>query len=219
MLSFKKNRRIGFQLLFLCSFLFISCKSVYWDLTPLTKAERPESLLYPFQFDKQNPVLYDLGIRTGKRFFSGIFILKKEGTSHFRLAMTSKMGNKIFDMEYREGGFTMHHIIEPMNKKLVINMMQNLFAMMLHEYKVQADAKPYTDTTNDTKVWRWKESGDWQTIRLTENGNVKQYEEGNKRKPSVTIEFKERKNGHPAEILLVNKKWVRFEMLFSQLNR
>lgn len=207
------------QLLFLGSIFFLSCKSVYKDLQPAYETAWPEQVVYPFQFDEQNPVLYDLGIQTGKRFFSGIFILKKEGTSHYRLAMTSKMGNKIFDMEYREGGFTMHHIIEPMNKKLVINMMQELFALMLRERQVPADAIPYVDTTKDAKVWRWKESGDWQTIRLTGDRNVKQYEEGNKRKPSVTITFKERQNGHPAEILLVNKKWVRFEMLFSQLNR
>jgi hypothetical protein len=129
------------------------------------------------------------------------------------------MGNKIFDMEYREGRFTMHHIIEPMNKKMVISMMQDLFAMMLREWQVPDDAISYLDTTDQTAVWRWKASGDWQTIRLTEKGSVKQYEKGKKRKPSVTIGFKKRKNGHPAEILLVNKKWVRFEMLFSQLNR
>ncbi|MCB0663420.1 MAG: DUF3261 domain-containing protein [Saprospiraceae bacterium] len=197
---------------------FYSCSNAYQDLIPVEAPAHSFQPAYPFDFSVSNPVIYDLAIKTKKQYFSGLFILKNEGPQQFRLAMTSKLGNKLFDMTFDNGQFTVHQIIEPMNKKVLINMMQSLFTLML-EKKDLPDHTSYFKNQNMNKVYRWKEKGDWKTVMEDEEGKVMAYHSGNKKKPAVTIDFKGYKNGHPAQIELVNSKWVRFEMLFSQLDQ
>lgn len=219
MLYAYKKVRSGLFLFLTASLAFSSCCNTYRDFLVLPPSVENLKPSYPFQFERHNPVLYDLGIRTKNQYFSGIFIFKKEEDLHYRLAMISKMGNKIFDMEYRSGQFELHHIIGPLNRRLVIDMMQDLFALMLENKDPTAGALYLLDPATERKVVRWKSEGEWQSVFINKEDIPVAYHKGNSRQPKVTIRFEGSKNGHPAEIVLENEKWVRFEMLFSQLDR
>src|SRR6056297_899721 len=55
-------------------------------------------------------------------FFSneldGLLIIKKQGENHLRIAFTSKIGPRFFDIELKNGDFIRHYVMEYMDKNM-----------------------------------------------------------------------------------------------------
>ncbi len=62
--------------------------------------------------------------------FSGLLIIKPKGKNH-RIVFINEIGMKFFDIEISEKDFTVHHIFEPMNKKILIKLLVSDFRFIL----------------------------------------------------------------------------------------
>jgi len=83
--------------------------------------------------DHSKDYVYKANINVFKNTFGGIFIVKKLGENHHRVAFTTEMGNKIFDFTFLENEFKVNHILKDMNKKILINILKNDFKVLLTE--------------------------------------------------------------------------------------
>ncbi len=92
-------------------------------------------------------VVYRTTVDVYKKHFSGIMVIKKmESDSSYRIVFLSELGMKIFDFEFNNNlseKFKIHQILEPINKKLLINTLQRDFELFLKIYPQEVNKESY----------------------------------------------------------------------------
>ena len=91
------------------------------------------SILNPYFSDTAQDYIYRANIKAFDKNFSGIFIVKKLGIEHHRIAFTTELGNKIFDFTFEGDKFKVNHIVKELDKKLLINVLRNDFEVLVKE--------------------------------------------------------------------------------------
>ncbi len=77
--------------------------------------------------------------------FNGYLGVKYTDENNFRISFNSTMGNTLMDLEWKDGEFIKHYLPEQLNRKIIINKLQDDFEMML--LKILADGKWKNDST------------------------------------------------------------------------
>ncbi|MEZ4981894.1 MAG: hypothetical protein R2769_09970 [Saprospiraceae bacterium] len=195
-----------------------SCTSSYQNLKEVSNAQLVSNEL-PFPFETNEESLkYNLGIQTKSNYFSGIFVLKPVAKDTFRLAMTTKSGQKIFDFSLNGETFEVNHCVPPLQKKLILSSLEEFFKLIVQPKSLGQSFEVYRLKNEGTPVYRYKKDGSWYTIFMNQRGMPSAYHKGNSRKPSVVVDFESYEKGNPDSFKLENKKWVKLEMVFSQLD-
>ena len=78
--------------------------------------------------------LYKAKINIYNKNFGGILIIKKIEKEHHRIVFTTEIGNKIFDFVIVNDTFKVNYIVNELNKKNIINTLQNDFHILVKEY-------------------------------------------------------------------------------------
>ncbi len=63
--------------------------------------------------------------------FNGYLGVKYTDANNFRISFNSTMGGTLMDLEWKNGEFIKHYLPEQLNRKIIINKLQNDFEMML----------------------------------------------------------------------------------------
>lgn len=114
-------------------FLLVSCGS-YPKKNNFEVVHPSEKTIHnPYFADGTQDYVYKADIKLYKKSFSGIFVAKKLGENHHRVVFTTEMGNKIFDFSFEGDDFEINHILPDMNKKIVLNLLQEDFRTLLKE--------------------------------------------------------------------------------------
>jgi hypothetical protein len=107
----------------------VSCRSVYKSLQPVETDSRTCLQKIQPAFKR---ALYTAQVDVTKNHLSGLLLIKQMPDSSTRLVFTMESGFKFFDFEFaKDGTFTVHHILDKMNKKAVITTLRKDFEMML----------------------------------------------------------------------------------------
>ncbi|CAM3260810.1 hypothetical protein [Aequorivita lipolytica] len=77
--------------------------------------------------------VYKAKIEVYKKNFGGILIIKKIGPANHRVVFTTEFGSKLFDFEFEGETFTKHFIVEDLDKKLIIDILQDDFRVLVNE--------------------------------------------------------------------------------------
>ena len=113
----------------MATMVFNSCSSSYQNLTPVTNADPGCVMKFKPTFTR---TLYNTQVDILKTHLSGILFIKQMPDSSTRLVFSTETGFKFFDFEFsREGAFTVHYILDKMNRKPVINTLENDFSLLL----------------------------------------------------------------------------------------
>ncbi len=83
--------------------------------------------------DRTKDYVYKAKIDVYKKSFGGIFIVKKLGENHHRIAFTTEMGNKIFDFSFHKNEFKVNYILDQIDKKILINILRKDFKILVQE--------------------------------------------------------------------------------------
>lgn len=94
-----------------------------------TKAE----VVNPYFSNPEIDYVYKAKIEAYGRHFGGILIVKKMEADHHRIVMTTEMGNKLLDLQYRNGVFTENFVIEELNRKMILKVLKADFRLLLNE--------------------------------------------------------------------------------------
>lgn len=133
--------------------LFVSCAS-FPKKNGFTKIDLGSSTITnPYFGDIAKDYVYKANIEAFGNSFGGIFIAKKLGYNHHRIAFTTEMGNKIFDFTFQGDDFKVNHIIKKMDKQILINILKNDFKVLVKEHpSVEKTFKKASNTIYETRV-------------------------------------------------------------------
>lgn len=90
-------------------------------------------MVNPYFSNTSIDYVYKANINVFDKAIGGIFIVKKLGENHHRVAFTTEMGNKIFDFTFLEEDFKVNYILNDMDKKILINILKNDFRVLVTE--------------------------------------------------------------------------------------
>lgn len=122
--------KIRFSIISLFFLIFSSCavKTVEGFDKKETTLEVFKS---PYFSDKNEDYVYKASISVYGNNFGGIFITKKISETTHRTVFTTEFGNTLFDFEISENDFKVNHIIEELDRKILINTLKRDFMLLL----------------------------------------------------------------------------------------
>lgn len=90
----------------------------------------------PYFSDASKDYVYKAKIDVYNKSFGGIFIVKKIGKRNHRVVFTTEMGSKIFDFSFQEDNFKVNYILEEMDKKILLNVLEKDFRVLVREHQL-----------------------------------------------------------------------------------
>lgn len=94
----------------------------------------------PFVYDhyftqKPQRLLFKTRLALAKEEFSGILVIKQIGQQEYRSVFTTETGFKVFDLTIRDGGYSMHYGVGPIEKKFIaVRLAYSIQAMLLRPF-------------------------------------------------------------------------------------
>ena len=133
--------------------LFISCAS-YPKKEGFSKIDSTPIRISNYYFaDHTKDYVYKANIEAFGNTFGGIFIVKKLGVEHHRIAFTTEMGNKIFDFSFQGDDFKVNHILKKLDRKILINILKNDFRVLVKERpSVEKTFQKNSNSIYETKI-------------------------------------------------------------------
>ncbi len=112
--------------------------SVFRELRREGAENARETDVAPWFTGERDHYLYNSGIDAFREHYSGIFVIKPLPGSDYRVIFINELGIKIFDMEFfSSGGFVLHHCIEFLNRKFIINTLRNDISLALNNRQMK----------------------------------------------------------------------------------
>lgn len=174
---------------FLISLLFLLFSSCSLSTTKdyLEKSVRIANIENNYFSNESTDYIYKAKIDIYNKKFGGILIIKKTGDKQHRVVFTTEFGNKIFDFLIDNGVFKVNYVLEELNKKLVMNTLQNDFYMLVKqssktEKQFDADHELVLKTNFDKDY-------DLYYFYLKEQQKLFKIVKSSKRKEKVSIDF------------------------------
>ena len=131
----------------------ISCAS-YTKKNDFLGAELVNEVIHnPYFSDASKDYVYKAKIDVYNKIFGGIFIVKKIAKNNHRIVFTTEMGSKIFDFSYKDDNFKVNYILEEMDKKILLNILEKDFRVLIRENeKVLSKSVKDNFTLLETKI-------------------------------------------------------------------
>lgn len=168
-----------------CSlFLLTACASDYKGLKATAVDKDCVEKVKPRVIDNS---WFDASIDVVGKHISGLLLVKHMPDSSSRVVFTNEAGVKFLDFEYgAEGSFKVHHVLEQLNKKAVVNLLQNDFKLILGLPFRTAEVTPFK-VGNDT-YFRVKDGRKFHYFIADENcAELDRIESGSSRKRVTTL--------------------------------
>jgi len=99
----------------------------------LEHAPNKEYIINNYFSNLEKDYIYKTKLQILKYHFGGILIIKKIGKDHHRVVFTTEFGNKLFDLELIDNNFEVNFILDKLNKKFILKMLQHDFQTLLHQ--------------------------------------------------------------------------------------
>lgn len=99
----------------------------------LEKETSTSVVLNNYFSDSSKDYIYKANFEIYKHNLGGLLILKKIDNDRFRFVFTTEFGKKIFDFELIKGAFKTNYILNDLNKKMLINNLQQDLQLLVSE--------------------------------------------------------------------------------------
>jgi hypothetical protein len=151
--------------------------------------------------DNEMDYVYRANINIHKHHLSGIFIIKKIDTNHYRLVFTQEFGNKIFDFELIEDSVRVNYMIENFNKKQLSEVLIKDFQILvkrnnsvINEFYSQTDFVYRSVMNNNYNYHFYSKS----------NNNLEKIVMTAKKKELLSIDFRTIENNVAKDIVMTH---------------
>ena len=112
----------------------VGCTS-YTKKHGFKEIETIDKVVYnPYFSDASKDYVYKAKIEVYNKTFGGIFIVKKIAEANHRVVFTTEMGSKIFDFSFNNDDFEVNYILEEMDKKILLNILEKDFRVLVREH-------------------------------------------------------------------------------------
>ncbi len=199
----------------LMALLLGSCRSAYNTLQPATGSNAGCIQKFKPLFIR---TLYTAQVDVTNHHLSGLLLIKQMPDSSIRLVFTMEAGFKFFDFEFsRQGDFTVHYIMDKMNKKAVIKTLRKDFEMMLMQ---NIELQPAQDFTANSLLYHRIKRTDSYDYYITDSACTKlvRAEKTGGKKTIVMMQMENYQEGIP-EIIRINHQNFTFNINLTKLDR
>ncbi|CAM3389897.1 hypothetical protein ZORO111903_12575 [Zobellia roscoffensis] len=117
----------------ICCFLLIGCASYPVQNGFESKSNSLGKASNPYFSNAEKDYVYKAKIDAFNKSFGGIFIVKKLGPEHHRIAFTTEIGNTIFDFTFDGEDFKVNRILKDLDKKILVNILKRDFKALIQE--------------------------------------------------------------------------------------
>ncbi len=155
--------------------------------------------------NEKTDYIYKAKVEIFNKKFGGLFIIKKTGVEQHRIVFTTEFGNKMFDFSIDKGSFKVNYIADELNKKAVLNTLQNDFSILVSQNRKvtkQFDA-------NKEVIYKSSYDKDYDLYYffLKENQQLFKIVKSSRTKEKVTINFLEYKNEIGTKIDIIHQSF------------
>jgi hypothetical protein len=151
--------------------------------------------------DPEKDYVYKARVFAYGNELTGIFIAKKLDDSTHRVVFATEFGNKLLDFEISENGFKINSIVEEMNRKLLIRILEKDFRLLLRpRYQFSKQLESATE-----KVLVAKQRNDKILLFTTTDGKLTKIVNTSGRKEKINISFTSIENKIAGQITMQHK--------------
>jgi hypothetical protein len=164
--------------LFSCTlFMLAACASQYKHLTPTSEYNKCFEGLKP---KPMSAAWFDASVEVEGHHLGGLILIKSMPDESSRVVFTSEAGATLFDFEYhRNGTFKIRHIMSKLDRKVVVNVLRDDFALLLGIPFLQGKVKTFE--TSDEVYFESPAGNKRAFIVADKQCQPKRLEEGSKR--------------------------------------
>lgn len=186
--------RGGAAALAICALVaLMGCASAYRHLTPAVGDVACVQRFKP----QLGSALYKTEVDVVGKHLSGLLVMKRMPDSSTRVVFTSEMGLTFFDFGFaRDGAFTVHRIIDQMDKKAVKKTLRKDFELVLMEHT--ASGRVLTDGVNRYYAFPQEKGTNYYITDSTCTHLLRVEKAG--RKPVVIAQLLDYRNGVPDSV-------------------
>jgi hypothetical protein len=182
-----------------------SCSSAYKNLSV---ASGNAACIQQFR-PAFNSALYNTQVNVVGKHLSGLLLFKSMPDSSMRVVFSSEMGVKFFDFEFgADGSFSVHQVMNQLNKKAVINTLRSDFELLLMRDLQPEKAIVKTDSIDGYTWYGFRHQHDTHYYITTAScDSLVRIEHAMKRKPKVQIVMRNYTHGVPDTIGITHKNF------------
>lgn len=174
-------------LLLSISLLILSSGCSIKPYKSLLKTDSAPELQNPFE-QKQSFIYKSNALLYGEKV-SGILAIKQMPDSSFRTILTSYMGLKFFDFGFDGEAFTVHNIMDKMNRSILIDLIKNDFQLMLMTTVENDQLESFQNPDTKEFIFNTKEGKHTRYYIANEEGQLQRIELFKGRKKKVEVLF------------------------------
>lgn len=193
--------------------LFTGACSSYKNLTPLPASGNDCVLHFKPAFTRS---LYNTQVNILHSHLSGLLFIKQMPDSSMRLVFSTETGFKFFDFEFDKAGtFTVHYILDKMNRKMVIKTLETDFGLLLMNRLNASTEILYTD---GNEVYHRYNSVDGFDYYITDSlcRHLLRVERTSGKKPSSVLYYQPYTDQLPDSIY-INHRGIKFNIALKRL--
>ncbi|SMC34666.1 hypothetical protein [Moheibacter sediminis] len=112
--------------------VFLNSCASYSDNFQVSE-KKLESFTPEFLVNSSKEKSFRMSIDAYGNNFSGIVVSKKINPNHYRFAFLNEFGGKMLDFELENQQIKVHHVIEKLNRKIILNMLSKDFNLLFNE--------------------------------------------------------------------------------------
>ncbi|MBL7794684.1 MAG: hypothetical protein JNK77_20280 [Saprospiraceae bacterium] len=198
--------------------LTCSCSNYYRHLEPAAAEKTAQAGIFTAQTEG---LAYDTNVRFRKTEVSGILFIQPQDSSRYRMAMTTKMGQKIFDFTLTPQHFTVNYCFPQLNRKIVLQLLEADLRLLTEYFDSLSAASAFTDTRSRQTVFRIKKGKSYLYFRYDNTGEQPAgLESGSKRRPKILADLKDYEGALPHRIKLEHRMIfpLRLDLSWVSLN-
>lgn len=218
-----KNKLFRHSILFFVAHVFIlllysSCNTAYKQLEKTTQPVLQLDSLTSVFYGYGRTVAYDTEIQFRKNTVSGLLFIKPEQNGRYRIALTAKMGMKIFDFTIDNQTFTVNQCIEQLNRKIILKQLEKDLHVLTDSYVKSERVQAFPNAADNQTVYRLKRAKDYISYFYeNDTAQLLKIESGSKKKPKAIATFEDYQNDLPHHISLdhnllvtlrLDMKWI-----------
>lgn len=198
--------------------LTCSCSNYYRHLEPATAEKKAQPAIFS---QKTDGLAYDTNVRFRKTEVSGILFIQPQDSSRYRMAMTTKMGQKIFDFTLTPQNFTVNYCFPQLNRKIVLQLLEADLRLLTEHFDSLSAASAFTDTKRGQTVFRIKKGKSYLYFRYDKpEAQPASIESGSKRRPKIISGLADYEGALPHRIKLEHRMIfpLRLDLTWVSLN-
>lgn len=176
--------------------LLLSINCLLWSSCAIKEARRFEKISgknvtapQPL-FERNHSFIYKSKAELFGESVSGLLAIKEMPDESYRTILTSYLGMKFFDFEFDGAEFTVHKIMDKMDRGPLIKLMRSDFQLLLMQDIDPFHLQPFSDPWTGHTVFRYQQGKTTQFYYVDpETQKLQRIEQYRKQKKKVVIEI------------------------------